>query len=96
MVEVLCLLAFRLEMYIIFLNKMFEIEIEIEIVFCCSQNGGFFFVVFGKTRILLGNPDTSIEISYKKKNVRQSMLLFKSYSSMNMVNFAIMLSWQDR
>jgi hypothetical protein len=28
---------------------------------------GFFFAVFGKSRILLGNPDTPIERSHKKK-----------------------------
>jgi hypothetical protein len=50
--------------------------------------------VYVKTRILLGNPDIAIEKSHKKKHtkkVRRFMLWFKRYSSMNMVNFALML-----
>jgi hypothetical protein len=35
-------------------------------VFCYVRNGGFFFAAFDKTRILLENPDTPIERSYKK------------------------------
>jgi hypothetical protein len=48
--------------------------------------------VYGKTRILLGNPDIPIERSHKKK-ARRLMLWFKRYSSINMVNFAVMLCY---
>jgi hypothetical protein len=52
--------------------------------------------VYGKTRILLGNPDIPIERSHQKtfKKIRRLMLWFKRYSSMNMVIFAVMLCLQ--
>jgi hypothetical protein len=54
--------------------------------------------VYGKTRILLRNPDIPIERSHKKnvlkKKVRRLIFWFKRHSSMNLVNFDVMLCSQ--
>jgi hypothetical protein len=39
----------------------------VKVQHCFVHNGGLFFAVFGKTRILLENPGTEIERFHKKK-----------------------------
>jgi hypothetical protein len=47
----------------------------------CSQRR-FFFAVFGQTRILLGNTDTPIERSHKKKSFKKSKTIDALHSAL--------------